>query len=320
MDEKKEPALELVPQEEAGHRMAWNKLPWLQMVLAGLMLALLALGAAIWVELSQMREQMNHIQDNILGIHSSVNASVSNALYQLQELQKKEGGIVDQYHYEYGPMKNGKVELTVSADLKECQDNTQVAFLWETAGQSQKIAAQRQEGNRFSATVTLAADTEDLSVTVLSQDGGSQKSELMTSIPVRSYYVLEPSVNGFLSSSWSSGIPRMELQPQVQVWGEGSGDRKIVSARAVLTAGDQEIAAQELNPVDEILWETNSEEKVSLPLDGSVNSELLWTVTITDDQGTVYTCQSRYRLVTGGESPDLEMEEDFVLTDTTFPQ
>lgn len=319
MDEHKEPMLEQMPQEgPADGQQPGKKLPWMQLVLAALLVAVLAAGALIWVELSQVRGQLNLIQDNILGIQGSVNASVSNALYQLEELQKKEVGIVDQYRHEYGELKNGKVELTVTADLKECQDNTRVAFLWDAAGQQQKTAAQRQEGNRFAATLSLPADTEDLSVTVLAQDGGSQKSERMTSIPVRSYYVMEAGINGFMGSSWSSGIPRINLTPSVQVWEDGSGNRQITGGRAVLTAGGKEILNQELTRVDEVLWEAESEKEIPLSLEEVGESEVLWTVTLTDDRGTVYTYQSRYRLTWSDNVPDLEMEEDFVQTDLVF--
>lgn len=121
-----------------------------------LLIVSITLNFFMFSNISSMKSTLTNLDSQLHYIKRDIDSSINNVSYRISEALKEEASIINDFQYEYGEFKDGKVDLSLSAKPKEITPENKYFFSYSFGNDKfDTITAIKGEGSRYHANIQV---------------------------------------------------------------------------------------------------------------------------------------------------------------------
>ncbi|MEW9123484.1 MAG: hypothetical protein AB2421_12315 [Thermotaleaceae bacterium] len=147
----------------------------------------LGINTVLLFNVYSMKNEINNLQNNIYGINTSINNTISSNINQIDQMLKKEASLITEFRYDFGRYEDKKVDVLMTLKPKSYTQGEKLYISYTIKDHSpQLLELQSQDGVTFSGTINMSI-FEDMELDLVIDDGKTKKTEKLEGI----YYLAE---------------------------------------------------------------------------------------------------------------------------------
>lgn len=134
------------------------------------------------IDIGSMKNEIRNMRGNINSMERSLENTVSNSMYNMEEVLRKEASIVNEFKYEYLEHKDKRVDYLLTLKPKVYNEGEKLSFLLKAGKNNPELVPTDTVDNvTFTAKVNMSIfDAADIDLVI--DDGKSKKTEKLESI------------------------------------------------------------------------------------------------------------------------------------------
>lgn len=196
-----------------------------------------------------LEQQIEELKTSLWGMENDITGTIQAVSQGLRDGQEQAASFIDSFEVQITPAREMMAELEFTLDLKECTDETEVYFIWESEEETRRIPAAHLEGTRFEAVAEVPSLTAGGSVKVCREEGGRIQGETAEELfsPREACY-LGMSADGFINWTTRMGKQEVKIEPEAGLYIDSIPDGIAFSrAEAQLYINRELISSTELH-------------------------------------------------------------------------
>jgi hypothetical protein len=147
-----------------------------------ILVASLLLNLVTYYRVGSLKKEIWNIQNNVGMLSSSMNNTVSNNIYQINEALKREASIVTEFKYEFGQYKDKRIDLLLNVKPKTYTEGDKLYFSYMIGNEKPTlIEAQSVDKINFEAKINVPI-LDNINIDLVFDSGTKRMTEKLESI------------------------------------------------------------------------------------------------------------------------------------------